>query len=159
MIYKLSDLPGTILPISNQLEDNANVIKFDISEWAEIYPDGDISIDFMRPGDSAIYPVAVDKLNLDDNILSWTVDENVTAISGYGAIVLICKQGDITARTPRIATMILVGLPSSGPPPDPVQDWIRAVNGLLNDIDNALDNIGSIHFEINEDGELEVNYG
>lgn len=150
---KIDKLP--ILDIGQQGEKNVTVLEFDVSVWD--LPDAVWSISYTRPDETAVYPAT--GVTYADGVLTWVASEAVTAKSGMGTVV-IHREADGTEKRSAMTFMrIHPGHDAAGPPPGPMQDWINEAQGLIGNVGAALQTLESITFEINDDGELEVNYG
>ena len=141
----------------------AGCVRLGGGAWLAVHPDGEFSIVYQRPGELDVYPA--DGVSVDGDVLTWTINNDVTAKSGFGGAVIILTDGDVEKRTPKISTFVTWGLPEAGDPPGPIANWISEagdlldeVRGVLQDVGIALGNLEGITFEINENGELEVTY-
>jgi hypothetical protein len=147
-MHNINDMPSYIM-LGNQ-RDFGHTIQFDLTAWADLNAD-DWKITYMRPGESATYPVPDGDVSVADNVLTWAISEAVTAINGTGSVVIEAyRGGEMLKHSDRIMTIIGAGHEPSGEAPDPVADWIADANVTL-------DALKVIEFSINEDGELEVN--
>jgi hypothetical protein len=147
-MHIINALPSYIM-LGNQ-RDFGHTIQFDLTAWADLNAD-DWKITYMRPGESATYPVPDGDVSVADNVLTWAISEAVTAINGTGSVVIEAyRGGEMLKHSDRIMTIIGAGHEPSGEAPDPVADWIADANVTL-------DALKVIEFSINEDGELEVN--
>ena len=147
-MHNINAMPGYI-PLGNQ-RDFGHAIQFDLTAWADLNAD-DWKITYMRPGESATYPVPDGNVSVADNVLTWTISEAVTAINGNGSVVIEAyRGGEMLKHSARVMTIIGAGHEPAGEAPDPVADWIADANVTL-------DALKAVEFSINEDGELEVN--
>lgn len=144
----INALPSYIM-LGNQ-RDFGHTIQFDLTAWDDLNAD-DWVITYMRPGESATYPVPDGDVSVADNVLTWAISEAVTAITGTGSVVIEAyRGGEMLKHSDRIMTIIGAGHEPAGEAPDPVADWITDANSTLN-------SLKSIRFTVNNDGELEVN--
>lgn len=151
---KVEKMPGYI-ELGNLNEKGVCEIVLDVSAWLELYPTGQFSITYTRPGEDDVYPVAAGDLSTATvglvTTLTWTVSDAVTAIAGSGSMVVqLAVDTDIVKRSEKVQTVIAPGHASAGDPPTPVSDWIEDANGTL-------DGLKAITFTLNSNGELEVN--
>ena len=125
------------IPLGNQ-RDFGHTIQFDLTAWADLNAD-DWKITYMRPGDSATYPVPDGDVSVADNVLTWTISEAVTAINGNGSVVIEAyRGGEMLKHSDRIMTIIGAGHEPAGEAPDPVADWIADATQKLAEVDPAL---------------------
>ena len=125
-MLNIGAMPGYI-PLGNQ-RDFGHTIHFDLTAWADLNAD-DWKITYMRPGESATYPVPDGNVSVADNVLTWTISEAVTAINGNGSVVIEAyRGGEMLKHSARVMTIIGAGHEPAGEAPDPVADWIREAN-------------------------------
>ena len=123
--------------LGNQ-RDFGHAIQFDLTAWADLNAD-DWKITYMRPGESATYPVPDGNVSVADNVLTWTISEAVTAINGNGSVVIEAyRGGEMLKHSDRIMTIIGAGHEPAGEAPDPVADWIADATQKLAEVDPAL---------------------
>ena len=125
------------IPLGNQ-RDFGHTIQFDLTAWADLNAD-DWKITYMRPGESATYPVPDGNVSVADNVLTWTISEAVTAINGNGSVVIEAyRGGEMLKHSARVMTIIGAGHEPAGEAPDPVADWIEDATQKLAEVDPAL---------------------
>ena len=135
-MHNINAMPGYI-PLGNQ-RDFGHTIQFDLTAWADLNAD-DWKITYMRPGESATYPVPDGNVSVADNVLTWTISEAVTAINGNGSVVIEAyRGGEMLKHSDRIMTIIGAGHEPAGEAPDPVADWIADATQKLAEVDPAL---------------------
>ena len=125
-MQKIFKRPGDYILIGHQGENKARQICVDISAWIDIYgPDGTVDLIYQRPGDSAPYPVPVER---DGNSVLWTITDTDTENAGAGRAELRYSIGDTLVKS---ATSIInvshsMGVPGAVPDP-PAQSWLDQV--------------------------------
>ena len=128
-MLNISAMPSYIM-LGNQ-RDFGHTIQLDLTAWDDLNAD-DWKITYTRPGESATYPVLDDDVSVADNVLTWTISEAVTAISGNGSVVIEAYRGDeMLKHSTRVMTVIGEGHETAGEAPDPVVDWIADANATL----------------------------
>ena len=135
-MLNISAMPGYI-PLGNQ-RDFGHTIQFDLTAWADLNAD-DWKITYTRPGESVTYPVPGGDVSVADNVLTWTISEAVTAISGAGSVVIEAyRGGEMLKHSALVMTIIGEGHEPAGEAPDPVSDWIAGATSKLAEVDPAL---------------------
>ena len=125
-MQKIFKRPGDCILIGHQGENKARQICVDISAWIDIYgPDATVDLIYQRPGDSAPYPVPVER---DGNSVLWTITDTDTENAGAGRAELRYSIGDTLVKS---ATSIInvshsMGVPGAVPDP-PAQSWLDQV--------------------------------
>ena len=122
-MYDIDILPG-LIELGHLNEKGVCEIEFDVTDWLTDYPAGVLSITYIRPGETMVYPV--DGLSVDEGILTWTVSNAVTAIAGSGSIVITLTEGEtIVKRSDKVQTIVTDGHAAAGDPPEPLADYIE----------------------------------
>ena len=139
-MYNIDSLPG-LIELGHLNEKGVCEIEFDVTDWLEAYPLGVLSITYIRPGETTVYPA--DGLSVgtvdDADILTWTVSNAVTAIAGSGSVVITLTEGDtIVKRSDKVQTIVTDGHAAAGEAPDPVADWIAGATSKLADVDHFI---------------------
>ena len=136
-MYDINTMPGYI-PLGNQ-RDFGHTVQFDVNAWADLNADA-WKITYMRPGESATYPVPDGDVSVADNVLTWTISEAVTAINGTGSVVIEAyRGGEMLKHSDRIMTIIGEGHEPAGEAPDPVADWVADATSKLAEVDHFVD--------------------
>ena len=132
-MYDIDNLP--LIELGHQTENDVCEIQFDVTDWLADYPEGVFTITYIRPTETAVYPVAAGDLAVstvdDAEVLTWTVSDAVTAIAGSGSIVVKLTEGDKVKTTGTVQTITLEGHAAAGSPPTPIADWIDDANETL----------------------------
>ena len=126
-MYDIDNLPG-LIELGHLNEKGVCEIEFDVTDWLEAYPLGVLSITYIRPGETTVYPA--DGLSVgtvdDADILTWTVSNAVTAIAGSGSVVITLTEGDtIVKRSDKVQTIVTDGHAAAGDPPEPLADYVQ----------------------------------
>ena len=128
-MHDIDNLPG-LIELGHLNEKGVCEIEFDVTDWLADYPLGVLSITYIRPGETDVYPA--DGLSVDEGVLTWTVSNAVTAIAGSGSIVITLTEGEtIVKRSDKTQTYIADGHAAAGSPPTPIADWIDDANETL----------------------------
>ena len=127
-MYDIDILPG-LIELGHLNEKGVCEIEFDVTDWLTDYPAGVLSITYIRPGETTVYPVAAGDLAVstadDADILTWTVSNVVTAIAGSGSIVITLTEGEtIVKRSDKVQTIVTDGHAAAGDPPEPLASYI-----------------------------------
>lgn len=113
--------------IGRQGENLARRVKFDISEWRNLYGEGEAQLICHRPGDK--YPYSCTLTSSDDNrYVYWGVTKVDVGVPGIGEMQLRYYVDGALAKSEIWATKIDESLTSLlGPTPDAVSDWIGQI--------------------------------
>ena len=130
MTYEINKIPSFI-PIGNQ-RDFGHVVTFDLTAWADLGAD-DWKVTYIRPGESEVRPVAEGDIAVENNVLTWTISEAVTGISGTGSVVIEAYLGNVFLKhSDATNTIVGAGHGDAGEAPEPVADWIADANAIVN---------------------------
>ena len=126
-MYDIDSLPG-LIELGHLNEKGVCEIEFDVTDWLADYPLGVLSITYIRPGETDVYPA--DGLSVgtvdDTDILTWTVSNAVTAIAGSGSVVITLTEGEtIVKRSDKVQTIVMDGHAAAGDPPEPLADYVQ----------------------------------
>ena len=146
-MHIINAMPGYIM-LGNQ-RDFGHTVQFDLTAWADLNADNWV-ITYMRPGESATYPVPGGNVSVDDNVLTWTISGVMTAINGTGSVVIEAyRGGEMLKHSALIMTIIGEGHEPAGEAPDPVADWIADANTTLNRIKSVEFTTNGKYLEVN----------
>ena len=133
-MHNINAMPSYIM-LGNQ-RDFGHTIQFDLTAWDDLNAD-DWIITYMRPGESATYPVSGGNVSVADNVLTWTISEAVTAISGNGSVVIEAyRGGEMLKHSALIMTIIGEGHEPAGEAPAPIADWVSDATAKLAEVDH-----------------------
>ena len=116
--------PGGHLSIGRRGENNARQVRFDLSGWlADFDGSGVVELIYQRPGDSAPYPVAIER---DGSEVVWTITEVDTANAGTnGKAELRYYEGDALLKSALSPVTVDRAMGAPGVVPDiPGQVWL-----------------------------------
>ena len=137
-MYDIDDLDAYI-ELGHQGEKGVTEIEFDVTDWLDEYPTGTLNITYTRPTETTVYPVDVTGVSLASptsgnlalsladavNILTWTISDVVTEISGGGTFrVQLSQGGTIKKMSDLVQSIVIVGHGTTSTPPSPLADWI-----------------------------------
>ena len=149
------------LTIGVQGENIARPVEFDMSVWAEQYPEAVFYVLFKPYNAVAVSPQLSD---YQDGILTWTPTSGATAVAGVGytEIRAIDPDTGLIRKSRIIPTSVehsVTGADSEDPP-EPYADWVNNVLQTGTSAINAAAAIAAmskgdeIDFEINDAGHL-----
>lgn len=118
--------PGEYLNIGRKGENRARQVQFDLSHWLRDYGEGKVELIFQRPGDTAPYPVAVER---EGGAVLWSVTSTDTACPGRtGKAELRCYVGQTLVKSEKFLVAVSDALGEPGNIPDPPgQSWLEQV--------------------------------
>ena len=128
-MYDIDSLPG-LIELGHLNEKGVCKIEFDVTDWLADYPEGVFSITYIRPTETAVYPVAAGDLAVstvdDAEVLTWMVSDTVTSIAGSGSVVVELKEGTAVKKTTdKILSYTKDGHAAAVDPPEPLADYIE----------------------------------
>lgn len=127
--------PPQQLKLGRKGENGFRTIEFDVAPWLADYPNGSISVVYMRP-DGVVYPPEVSTAN---GVTSWVITSIDTAAAGAGYAEIRLIDGDVVGKSARINTMVYLAVNGTEIAP-PAPDWtvvaaqIMAMIGNLDDL-------------------------
>lgn len=122
--YKIDALPLRLV-IGRQTETGVEMVQFDCTAWLSIWPDMEISIWPMRPGEIAAYPAIVERAG---NIITWTITDVDTAVDGEGSVEVMGMADGKRKLSARAVTHILAsGLGNTQERPEGARPWVDEV--------------------------------
>lgn len=126
-MYLIEKRPGEHLFIGFEGENKARKVIFDLSDWEKRYGgEGRVELLYRRPGDTAPYPVALERVG---RRVAWTVTATDTANPGPGGRAeLRYILGDILVKSESSQVTVSAALEGTGKVPDPPgQSWLDQV--------------------------------
>lgn len=160
-MYDIDSLPG-LIELGHLNEKGVCEVEFDVTGWLTDYPTGVLSVTYIRPTETTVYPVDVTgvsiaaptsgnlALALADEVytLAWTVSDAVTAIFGSGSVVVeLTEGGTVKKRSAKTQTYIADGHAAAGDPPEPLADYIEkwsAVDVTVTELESGEDPTGAV---------------
>lgn len=122
--YKIDALPLRLV-IGRQTETGVEMVQFDCTAWLSIWPDMEISVWPMRPGEIAAYPAIVERAG---NIITWTITDVDTAVDGEGSVEVMGMADGKRKLSARAVTHILAsGLGNTQERPEGARPWVDEV--------------------------------
>lgn len=139
-MYEIDRMPGYI-KIGNR-RGFGHTLRIDISAWNDLEADA-WKVAYQRPGEAQSYYTPSGNIAVENDVLTWTISEAVTAIEGVGSVVIEAYRGEEMLK-PSDKSMIIIGpgLETSDDPPTPMSEWLDQAN-------QTLDTLKSIEFTTN----------
>lgn len=116
-----------IIRIGQQLDNEAERIQFDLTDWVAQYGAGVPQLKVKRAGDTNPYPVL---MTFSDGIATWLITDTETSVAGYGEVQLSYTVGEVLKHTEIMKLFCGRSLVGSVPAPDPYEDWLSELQGL-----------------------------
>ena len=136
------------LSFGRQGESNILSYAFDFSEWAADWPGGLASMTVILPNQTQPQPIPDTQAIVDGTIITLHVLDNLTEKDGRGTLIIRYVAGQNKKRSRMIEFVVEKGHETqAGSGISVVDDWIDEATRTLNDVK-------SLTFTINEDGEL-----
>lgn len=126
--------PPSTLKLGRKGENEFRTIEFDVAPWLADYPNGSISVVYMRP-DGVVYPPEVTTTN---GVTSWVITSVDTAAAGAGYAEIRLIDGDVVGKSARINTMVYLAINGTEVAP-PAPDWTVVAAQILSTIGNLDD--------------------
>ena len=123
---EIKAVPGERICLGYEGEHLARQVRFDLSEWLELYGEGTVELIYQRPRDETPYPVA---LELEGSEALWTVTAaDVAQVGMFGRAELRYYAGEtlVKAKSCCVAVEDALGEPGDVPG-EPQQGWIDQV--------------------------------
>ncbi len=127
--------PPKLIKLGIKGENDFRTIDFDVAPWLADYPNGTISVVYMRP-DGVVYPPEVSTAN---GVTTWAITDVDTAVEGRGVVVVRLLDGDVVGKSSKIPSMVtdsINGTEITPPPPDwtVIAARLRALIGNLDNL-------------------------
>lgn len=115
---------GGTIQIGRMSENDAQLVRFDVSGWPELYGSGGgFVLVHQRPGDEQPYVCAASVA--EDGFLEWIVTDVDVAIVGRGEAQLSYVIGETVAKSVIFTTRIMRSLGQTGELPEPYESKIN----------------------------------
>lgn len=135
-MYKIEALPPRLV-IGRQTETGVEMVQFDCAAWLSVWPEMEISVWPVRPGDIAAYPAVIERAG---NIITWTITDVDTAVDGEGSVEVMGIADGKRKLSARAVTHILAsGLGNTQDPPEGAKPWVDEVLDAAKRAENAAD--------------------
>lgn len=112
-------------------------VSFDVSSWLRKYPGASVGLFNQQPGGGASYPIPPSCLEMQGNILIWTVTATDISERGQGKCELIAYRGDTVIKSAVFDTVVWDALDGSGDPPGPWESWQADLERMAVQVDAA----------------------
>lgn len=133
----------TSIDLGEQGEHLATVIEIDVSAWTEDHPSASFYITHKRHTDTILY--RVERVEVEDDILRWTVTSTDTGISGSGTASIHAIDGEWKNSTGEITTNVEATLDSISGGDTALQAYLNALSEGVATNENAISiNTGAI---------------
>lgn len=133
-MYKIEALPPRLV-IGRQTETGVEMVQFDCTAWLSVWPDMEISVWPVRPGDIAAYPAVIERAG---NIITWTITDVDTAVDGEGNVEVMGMADGKRKLSARAVTHILAsGLGNTQERPEGARPWVDEVLDAARRAENA----------------------
>ena len=103
-------------------ENEARVIRINVSPIMRAFPGAAFTVLHRRPGDADAYPVNSSYVAMDGENVMWTVQSGDLASEGAGQFEVRASVGDTVVKTLIYNSRIDHALDGSGDPPEP---WVH----------------------------------
>lgn len=114
MAHDINRVPQSIC-IGKRGETQATTVDFDVTDWLAAYPDGELYIYAVRPGESTSYTIAsFAEVVGADGTYRWTVSDVDTAIAGQGYAQVVLLDAGLVKESVQFITVIEPGIGTSG---------------------------------------------
>lgn len=118
-------------------ENESLTVVFNIDDWLEEYPSGNITLLHRRPADAGGLPVA--NLTIEDGRAYWLVTSGDLAYEGTGKCELTLTQDSIVRKSRTYDTKIIESIaPAGTEPPEPIQGYIIQLINKADDVIAAI---------------------
>lgn len=108
-------------------ENEARVIRINVSPVIRAFPGAAFTVLHRRPGDADAYPVNSSYVTMDGENVMWTVQSGDLAKEGAGQFEVRASVGDTVVKTLIYNSRIDHALDGSGTPPEPWESWVEDV--------------------------------
>ena len=98
------------LPLGRRYENERTQFVFDVSDWLEEFPEGDIVLLNMLPWAAETYEAEIEGPD-EEGKITWTITSTETATEGTGCCQLMITENTAIARSMAWDTKIGKGLP------------------------------------------------
>lgn len=114
---------SSVIPLGRLGENECTRIEFDVSEWAEEYPEAYISLFYQRPSDITSYPISSQNIEAVGNVIYWTITSTELSDVGGGCCELVAVVDNVVAKSAIYRTHVAQAIDQNGEAPDPWDSW------------------------------------
>lgn len=136
------------LSFGRQGESNILSYAFDFSEWAAEWPGGLASMTVVLPNQTQPQPIPDTQAVVDGTIITLHVLDNLTGKDGRGTLIIRYVAGENKKRSRMIEFVVEKGHETQ------VGSGLAVVEDWVDEAVKTLDDVKSLTFTINDDGEL-----
>lgn len=108
-------------------ENNARVIRINVSGIIEKFPGAEFTLLNRRPGDPDAYPVNPANVTEDGSHVLWTVTSAELVKEGFGEFEVVASVDGTIVKTLIYSSRIDRALDGSGEVPEPWESWVEQV--------------------------------
>ncbi len=108
-------------------ENEARVIRINVSQIMRAFPGVAFTVLHRRPGDTDAYPVPAGNVSMDGENVLWTVTSGDVAKEGIGQFEVIATVDGTTVKTLIYTSRVDHALDGAGDPPEPWESWVEDV--------------------------------
>lgn len=119
-------------------ENFVTEISFNYSQWASLYGEGALTLEYKRYGDAVPYPVTLEH-DTENHTAKWVISDIDVAKAGVGEGQLIyIVNGAIIKKSTVFNIAVNRSIAEGATPPDPYQHWVDEIIELADEVqDNA----------------------
>ncbi len=118
-------------------ENNARVIRINVSGIVRAFPGAEFTVLNKRPGDADAYPVAPENVEMNGEIVLWTVASGDLTREGVGQFEVVASVGGTIVKTVIYSSRIDHALDGSENPPEPWEGWVQQVTDAADRAEDA----------------------
>lgn len=127
-VYPVQRLP-VVIPIGIQTETGAEEIAFDVSKWADKWPDIEVTVWHRLPGQAEAY---LAQSRREGSIVYWEIKNTDTQTPGMGKVELMGVLPDGRKLSGSTDTRIRETIcASTQDPPDAPPTWVDTVRTMI----------------------------
>lgn len=125
---------GRIVVLGRREENLARVVIFDISEWRQLYGEGNVQLLHQRCQDPTPYPCAI---TVEGRIVRWVIGAADVDVPGEGKAELQYRVGDTVVKSATYRTLTMPALSPAGPVPEAEKSWVEQVLQAARDAEQS----------------------
>lgn len=118
-------------------ENNARVIRINVSGIVRAFPGAEFTVLNKRPGDADAYPVAPENVEMNGEIVLWTVASGDLMREGVGQFEVVASVDGTIVKTVIYSSRIDHALDGSEKPPEPWEGWVQQVTDAADRAEDA----------------------
>lgn len=108
-------------------ENFVTEISFNYSQWASLYGEGTLTLEYKRYGDAVPYPVTLEH-DTENHTAKWIISDIDVAKAGVGEGQLIyIIAGAIIKKSAVFNIAVNRSIAEGATPPDPYQSWVDEI--------------------------------